>query len=87
MEKITEIKTRMNNGMKLIMEMDKLFERWKVIDDYDNYSVSTFGRVRNDDTGKILINKIDTKGYHYVTLSKNNIKKIRVFIDLSQVHL
>jgi hypothetical protein len=77
MEKITEIKIRMNQGIKLIMEMDKLFERWKKIDGHDNYSVSTFGRVRNDDTGKIIKNQI-RRGYARVGLAKG--KKIMLTI-------
>lgn len=46
-----EMKTMIENQNKI---MDKLkIERWKPIDVY-NYSVSTFGRIRNDKTNRIL---------------------------------
>ena len=72
MEQINKARKNIENGFKLIVEMDKLFERWKKIDGYDNYTVSTFGRVRNDDTNKILKNSFNSHGYHHVGLYKNN---------------
>jgi hypothetical protein len=59
-------------GFNLIMELDKLIERWKVIKDYDNYSVSTFGRVRNDQTGNMLKLNKDRAGYLRIGLYKND---------------
>jgi hypothetical protein len=45
-------------------------ERWKQVDGYENYEVSSFGKVRNKNTGRIL--KPACKGgYMYVGLSLN----------------
>ena len=49
-------------------------EIWKPIDGYENYSVSAFGQVRNDTTGKILKGR-KNKGRLGVSLWKNEIKK------------
>jgi hypothetical protein len=44
-------------------------EEWKQIKDYPNYSVSCFGNVRNDKTGKLLSNnRLRGKGYNSVAL-------------------
>ena len=48
-------------------------EQWKKIYDYD-YSVSTYGRVRNDNT-LLLLKPSLTCGYYKVRLSKNGIVK------------
>jgi len=48
---------------------------WKKINDYDNYSISEEGQVRNDLTGYILKNRIDKDGYFTVALSKNSNRK------------
>jgi hypothetical protein len=50
-------------------------EEFKKIDDYDNYSVSNFGSVRNDETGRIRKAGKNTWGYLQVQLSKNGILK------------
>lgn len=42
-------------------------ERWKEIDGFENYSVSSEGRVRNDRTGRVL-KPIDNHGYQRVGL-------------------
>lgn len=47
-------------------------ERWKKIEGYENYSVSSEGRVRNDRTGYILKPMLDTGGYCQVKLYPNN---------------
>jgi len=44
-------------------------EEWKVISDYPNYSVSNFGNVRNDKTGKLLKHFNRGKGYSAVDLN------------------
>ena len=49
-------------------------EEWKQIEGYENYSVSNFGNVRNDKTGKILKPMLE-KGYYRVDLYKNKIQK------------
>jgi hypothetical protein len=33
------LKIKMDADMKIINEMAKLFERWRVIDEFDNYSI------------------------------------------------
>ena len=50
-------------------------EEWKKIDGYENYSVSSEGRVRNDKTGRILKVTPDKGGYLQVCLSKNGKQK------------
>lgn len=50
-------------------------EIWKKIDGYDNYSVSSEGRVRNDDTGRILKTSHNKGGYELVVLCKNGVTK------------
>jgi len=46
-------------------------EIWKTIENYETYSVSSFGRVRNDATGRILKGSEKTGGYLVVNLCKN----------------
>ena len=50
------LKQKCLEGMKLIKEMEKMFEIWKPVKDYENYSISSFGRIRNNKTKKILKN-------------------------------
>ena len=50
-------------------------EQWRLINDYDNYEVSSHGRVRNNNTGRILKPGISSGGYHNVHLSKDNKSK------------
>jgi len=50
-------------------------EIWKQIENYENYSVSTFGQVRNDTTGKILKGSNGTHKRLVVNLWKNRIHK------------
>lgn len=53
-------------------------EVWKQITDYPNYSISSFGNVKNMTTGKILKNNINTYGYLRVGLYKND--KAKTFL-------
>ena len=46
-------------------------EQWRLIDGYDNYEVSSHGRVRNNKTDRILKYTVGTKGYQAVGLSKD----------------
>lgn len=46
-------------------------EQWRIINDYDNYEVSSHGRVRNNQTGKILKTRINNNGYNDLHLSKD----------------
>ena len=48
-------------------------EGWKDISNYDNYEVSTFGKVRNKNTGRIL-KPANNGGYLYVGLSNTKTK-------------
>lgn len=57
----------------------KKMENWKKIADYDNYSVSDKGRVRNDDTGRILKQTANKKGYLRIDLCANG-KQITKFV-------
>lgn len=49
-------------------------EIWKPIDNFENYSVSTYGIIRNNVTGKILKKNIK-EGYHCISLV--NINKVK----------
>ena len=52
------------------MEVVENNEVWKVIDNYNDYEISSHGRTRNTKTGKILQPDI-RYGYHNVALSKD----------------
>jgi hypothetical protein len=51
-------------------------EIWKKIDGYDHYSVSSFGNVRNDRTGRILKASINNYGYSNVKFCKDKKRKL-----------
>jgi len=60
-------------SMQNIVELDPLTnEVWKTITDYDNYEVSSFGRVRNKNTGHIKNLQENSDGKYKVNLWKNN---------------
>ena len=46
-------------------------EQFRLVDGYDNYEVSSHGRIRNNKTARILIPGLNTGGYHRVSLSKD----------------
>lgn len=48
-------------------------EEWKQIKDYENYSVSNFGSIKNNITNRILKPKI-VNNYYMIDLCKNGIK-------------
>jgi len=50
---------------------------WKKIENFDAYSISDGGEVRNDNTGKILSPYISTSGYYCLTLWKNERNHIK----------
>ena len=52
-------------------------EEYKVIADYENYEVSSFGNVRNKNTGRIL-KSYNKGGYAVVGLSKTTVKLFQV---------
>ena len=62
----------MKKGINLIEQLQLLCEReeWKTIDSYNNYMVSTRGRIKNIDTKRILKQTIND-GYCKVTLCTN----------------
>jgi hypothetical protein len=43
-------------------------EIYKTINDFDTYSVSSFGNIKNNITGKILNGSFNKNGYKYVSL-------------------
>ena len=50
-------------------------EEWRTIADYPNYEISSFGNVRNVETGRILKLTKD-KGYYRVWLYKNGVPRV-----------
>jgi len=50
-------------------------EHFRKIKGYPNYSVSDYGRIRNDKTGRILKPQKNTCGYLQVDLHKNGVRK------------
>ena len=46
-------------------------EQWRMVDGYDNYSVSSFGRVKNTTTSRILKQCLNRDGYYIVGLRKD----------------
>jgi hypothetical protein len=58
-------------------------EQYKNINGFENYSISNFGNVRNDKTGRILKPSIDSHGYYKVDLfndGKKSTKKIHILV-------
>ena len=77
MEKILEIQ---KNVKAIIRKYEKDLiklnvEVWRSIDGYDNYAVSSFGRVKNVKTGKILKARNDKYGYLRVNLYEYRVMK------------
>ena len=50
-------------------------EVWKVIKNYENYEISSYGRIRLLRNKILLKPSIDSTGYKQIVLSKNNIRK------------
>ena len=50
-------------------------EHWALIDGYDNYDISSFGRVRNNKTSRIANINTDDKGYYRIQLRKDGSAK------------
>jgi len=48
-----------------------MVEQYKIIKDFENYSVSNFGNIINNKTGRVLKPGIDGSGYYYVNLCKD----------------
>ena len=70
---------KMQSNLKVIVNshennMIKLgYEVWRQIDEYPNYSVSSYGRIRNDN--KIMKQSIDRYGYKRIGFWKEQKKK------------
>jgi hypothetical protein len=47
-------------------------EPWVKIEGCPGYEISTFGRVLNSNTGRVLLHGFDSNGYPNVRLSRNN---------------
>lgn len=63
-------------GMEIIKALDMHYlEEWKLIDGFQNYSISSYGRVRNDKTERILRAGITDHGYFIVNLYKDKKRK------------
>ena len=58
-----------NNLIKLNVEV------FREIENYDNYAVSSFGRVKNTKTGRILKAGLDSHGYLTVNLCEDGVVK------------
>ena len=50
-------------------------ESWLLIDGYNNYEVSSIGRIRNNETKRILKTHVNTNGYVVTTLSSEGRRK------------
>ena len=53
-------------------------EIWKTVENYDTYSISTFGQVMNNVTGKLLKGNKNLSGYVQVTFCKEN--KLKMYL-------
>ena len=65
---IETAKINFKNGLELIKKMETKIEMWKPIEGYDNYGVSSFGRIKNNRTDKILKCGTNSRGYDYILL-------------------
>ena len=54
-------------------------EIWKTVENYENYEVSSLGKVRNVVTNKML-KPSNKAGYYHVSLTNKNLKKTLKFI-------
>ena len=57
------------------MNISSNIEHWGLVDGYSRYEISSFGRIRNNTTNKILSPSIVKGGYRQILLSnKGNVK-------------
>lgn len=71
---------REHNKEIINMFNEELDEKWKKIEELENYEISNFGRVRNIKTGRILKNQIKD-GREVLNLSKKKIFIHRLVAD------
>jgi hypothetical protein len=74
-KKLTKVRNNIQKGLQLIRKLEKKHEMWKPVEGYPNYSVSSFGKVKNVLTRKVLKQRIKKDGYRSVTLVKNTKRK------------
>lgn len=53
-------------------------EQYQIIKNFENYSISNFGNVQNNKTGRILKSYINTKGYHQIRINKKTVEVHRL---------
>ena len=68
-------KTAYHKLNKNQMQIADNIEMWRLISGYDNYEVSSHGRVRNNRTMHMLKSGTNHGGYLHIGLSKNGKKK------------
>lgn len=51
--------------------LEELMEQWKTIHDFPMYSVSTSGRVRNDETGRLMALTLNKEGIRMVGMQQD----------------
>ena len=61
-------------------------EQFRLIDGYDNYEISSHGRVRNNKTSRILKPSTNKDGYKHIVLTKDKQNKRIKFIDWLHLH-
>lgn len=59
---------------------------WRKIEGFENYSVSSAGKVRNDETSKVLKGKKNTAGYLQVGIFQNGKRKYLLVHRLVALH-
>ncbi len=69
--------TKLLNGFDQIKKMDLLFnvEVWKDIECYNNYAISSYARVKNIKTGRIMKQSLNNHGYYSVFLCDTGHKR------------
>ena len=50
-------------------------EVWRLVDNYNNYEISSHGRIRNNKTDRILMQSNAGNEYKQINLSKDGVKK------------
>lgn len=60
------------NGVFLDKDLEIEGEEWLPVKEFPNYLVSSFGRIMNKNTNRILKGCISNNGYHQINLWKNN---------------
>jgi hypothetical protein len=73
------IRKRITNGLDLIKKLEQQLEIWEIVDGFEKYSVSSFGRIRNNRNYivkyRIIIQPKNHSGYQRVTLFNNKKKQ------------